>query len=171
MKRNSFGVGCAVAMIFAAGLACLYNGCQPKRNVDETQEVVEISYDTIPIFISTPKPTDSTILRYETVVVPIRDTLLVPDTAKIDSVNVVVPIMQKVFRDSIYQAWVSGYNPSLDSIHISQRTTTITRTITNTEVQYKAKRWSVGVHLGVGVTPRKVEPYIGIGIAYNIFSW
>lgn len=169
MRLNSFGVGCAVAMIFAAGLACLYNTCQPKRN--ETQEVVKIRYDTIPIFISTPKPTDSTILRYETVVVPVRDTILISDTAKIDSVNVVVPIMQKVYRDSLYQAWVSGYNPSLDSIHISQRITTITRAITNTEVQYKTKRWSVGLHLGIGVTPHKIEPYVGIGVAYNIFSW
>ena len=82
-----------------------------------------------------------------------------------------IPITQKIYQDSTYQAWVSGYKPSLDSIQVFQPITTITRTITTTEVKYKAKRWGVGVQAGIGITPTKVEPYIGIGVTYNIFSW
>lgn len=33
------------------------------------------------------------------------------------------------------------------------------------------KRWGIGVQAGIGLTPNKVEPYIGIGIHYNILSW
>ncbi|WP_353477695.1 DUF6808 domain-containing protein, partial [Xylanibacter muris] len=60
---------------------------------------------------------------------------------------------------------------ALDSIRIFQPITTITNTITNTEIRYKAKRWGLGVQVGMGITPTKVEPYIGIGVSYNLFSW
>lgn len=85
--------------------------------------------------------------------------------------SVVLPITQKAYKDSTYEAWVSGYMPSLDSIRVFQPMTTVTNTITNTEVRYRQKRWGLGVQVGVGVTPSKIEPYIGIGVTYNLFSW
>ncbi len=60
---------------------------------------------------------------------------------------------------------------ALDSIRIFQPVTTITKTITNTEVQYKTRRWGIGVQVGIGVTPNKIEPYVGIGVNYNILTW
>ena len=38
-----------------------------------------------------------------------------------DSVNVVIPITQKVYEDSICKVWVSGYNPKVDSVDVFQR--------------------------------------------------
>ena len=49
-----------------------------------------------------------------------------------DSIEVPVPIIQKRYDDSLYTAWVSGYDPALDSINL--RLPTITETITQTIV-------------------------------------
>lgn len=173
MKLNSFFSGCLTTLIVVASAALIYHGCQKTPDSITTEESIDISRDTIPVFIDTPIPRDSTVLRYVTVSVPVQDTIrtIVADTLKTDSVNVVLPITQKMYQDSTYQAWVSGYMPALDSIRVFQPVTTITRTITNTQIKYKAKRWGLGVQAGIGITPTKVEPYIGIGVTYNIFSW
>lgn len=173
MKFNSFLGGCLTTAIVLTGCALIFHTCQPTPAVIETTDTTEVSHDTIPKFIDNPIPKDSVVLRYETVKVPICDTIwtTVADTLGIDSVAVEIPITQKMYQDSTYQAWVSGYHPALDSIRIFQPVTTITHTITNTEVRYKMKRWGIGVQAGIGITPNKVEPYIGVGITYNIFSW
>lgn len=173
MKFNSFFCGCLTTTILLASTALVFKRCQHEPIDKTTEETTTVSRDTIPFFIDTPIPRDSTVLRYETIKVPILDTIrtTVADTLPLDSITVEIPITQKVYQDSTYQAWVSGYKPSLDSIRIFQPITTITRTITNTEAKYKSKRWGVGVQAGLGITPTKVEPYIGIGVTYNIFSW
>lgn len=73
----------------------------------------------------------------------------------------IIPISQKVYKDSSYTAWVSGYRPRLDSIRVMN--SVVTR-----DVVRPAKRWGVGIQGGVGVTPKGVQPYIGIGINYRI---
>lgn len=172
MKFNSFLVGAATTMAVIAGFAFAFKSCQSKQPTRKTEETTTV-VDTIPKFIDQPIPRDSIVLRYKTIKVPIYDTISVfrSDTLLVDSVNVEIPITQKIYRDSTYQAWVSGYEPALDSIKIFQPITTITNTITNTEIRYKAKRWGLGVQVGMGITPTKVEPYIGIGVSYNLFSW
>lgn len=173
MKFNSFFGGFLTATIVLAGSALFFHTCHHTPEVMETKDTTEISRDTIPVFIDTPIPRDSTVLRYETITVPVNDTVyaIVADTLGIDHIAVEIPITQKMYQDSTYQAWVSGYDPALDSIRIFQPVTTITRTITNTEVRYKTKHWGLGIQAGMGVTPTKIEPYIGIGVSYNIFSW
>lgn len=172
MKNKSFLCGCVTTLIIVASIALFYRGCQ-KHVETSTEKVIEIVYDTIPVFIDTPIPRDSTVIRYKTVTVPVYDTIKTyhADTLHSDSVTVTLPITQKIYRDSTYEAWVSGYVPALDSIRIFQPITTITNTVTNTEIRYKQKRWGLGVQVGIGVTPSKIEPYVGIGVSYNIFSW
>ena len=173
MKFNSFLGGALTALVVASGTALLLRGCQ-KEPVDVvTESTQEVQLDTIPKFIEAPVPTDSTVVKYVQVKVPVYDTIRTNLTERIvsDSVSVELPITQKKYQDSTYTAWVSGYRPALDSIRIYQPVTTITNTITKTEVRYKNKRWGVGIQVGMGVTPTKVEPYIGIGVSYNIFSW
>ena len=45
-----------------------------------------------------------------------------------DSIDVPVPIVQKRYDDSLYTAWVSGFEPNLDSIRLYQPT--IVETVT-----------------------------------------
>lgn len=79
-----------------------------------------------------------------------------------DSVEVELPIEQKVYSDSLYKAWVSGFDARLDSIHIYQPTRYIT--IKTTEQQ---SRWSWGIQAGMGITPKGLQPYIGLGATFR----
>ena len=87
-----------------------------------------------------------------------RDTLMVP-----------VAIEQKRYDDSLYTAWVSGYEPALDSICLHQRevVTTITKTITK-----PTPRISVGIQAGTGygIFNRKADVYVGVGVQWRIFN-
>lgn len=115
-----------------------------------------------------PIPKDSIIVRYETLLLPTaRDTSM--QIGCTDSVRVEIPITQKRYADSTYTAWVSGYSPTLDSIYIYPRHEVVT--ITNT-IRQKPKRWGVGLNVGYGFTPKNgMQPYVGIGVSYNLFTF
>ena len=124
------------------------------------QSVVE--RDTIIDTIKVVRPVvrDSVVLRYDRVVLPIvRDSVMVRDSVIVDSVKVHLPITQKCYRDSTYTAWVSGYHPRLDSIHIYRPTITITTT--------KQPKFTYGIQAGYGITPKGFQPYLGVGIGYT----
>ncbi len=81
--------------------------------------------------------------------------------------SVELPVVQKVYhKDSSYTAWVSGYEPRLDSIAIYNKTETIT-----IFKHKKSKRWGIGLGLGYGVGKDGFHPYIGVGMQYNILGW
>ena len=125
--------------------------------------------------ISAPAPTVDTLTVRDTIRVPgPRDTLwlrtidtmlvevpvVLRDTDTI-RVPVTLPREQLAVRDTAFTAWVSGYRPALDSIEIYTTTTTITK-------QLPAPRWSIGIQGGVGITPKGVQPYLGVGVSYRI---
>ena len=128
-------------------------------------ETIVVHTDTISDTI--PVPTDSVIIKWRTVKLPTASPTDTVFLTRVDSVEVQVPITQKEYKDSTYHAWVSGFEPSLDSIYVFSKTTTITKT---TPV-YVKKRWGVGVQVGVGVTNNKVSPYIGVGVSYNLWNF
>lgn len=117
-----------------------------------------------------PVPKDSAVVRYETVRLMVADTarVTITDTVRVaDSVEVVVPITQRVYGDSTYRAYVSGYRPSLDSIFFYTSTKYVT-----TVVKEKPKRWGIGLQAGYGYAPgRGMSPYIGIGVSYNFITF
>ncbi|MDE5774187.1 MAG: hypothetical protein K2H86_07000 [Muribaculaceae bacterium] len=154
------------------------NVCFYMRDGPTVEERSELRIDTIPYRL--PVPVDSVVVRYTTEVLPVAeqssgenktslaesvvDTMLIVSPR--DSVAVTIPITQKVYEDSTFRAYVSGYKPALDSIEIYKRTETIyIRSPT------KTKRWGIGIQAGCGLTPNRVQPYIGIGITYNILTF
>ena len=86
-----------------------------------------------------------------------------------DSIDVPIPIIQKRYDDSLYTAWVSGFESNLDSIRLYQPT--IYETITKTIVK-QTPRLSVGVQggAGVGVFSRQPDIYVGIGLQWRLWS-
>lgn len=98
-------------------------------------------------------------LGEKTVKVIIHDTL-----CKTDTVEVALPYVQREYRDSNYSAWVSGYEPALDSIKVFPRTMTIHERVT---VKEKIRRWGIYGGVGIGVSDR-ITPFVGVGIGYRI---
>lgn len=156
----------AIALIeVAVGVAVYFvlKGLYGKQTMTQPRQADTTTvYDTIPYYM--PVPVDSLIVRYDTVRLPsVRDTItqteIAYDTIVRDSVNVVVPITQKRYEDSVYTAWVSGFRPSLDSIRIYRPTTTITN----------SSRIGLGVMGGYGFGKGGLTPFFGVGIFYRLF--
>ena len=114
-----------------------------------------------------PVAVDSLVVRYVRVRVPVvRDTLhsICTDTIQVD-----MPITQKRYEDSTYTAWVSGYEPSLDSIRVYARKEVVT---INKVTKEPLNRFVVSFNVGYGLTPQNgLQPYIGVGVGYKLFSF
>lgn len=89
--------------------------------------------------------------------------------ARKDTVWAVVPRTQKRYVDSTYMAWISGYEPRLDSIEVYQKTTVVTKSV---EGRGKSKRFNVGLTggFGYGVFTRKPDMWVGVGCTWRMFE-
>lgn len=114
----------------------------------------DTSYVRDTVFVYYPRP----------VSVLVSDTLIVRDTVLLKE--------HKFYKDSLYEAWVSGYEPSLDSICVFPVTKTITNTITNTVIETKEVKkktpFGIGIQAGYGYPH---GAYVGIGISYNFIRF
>ena len=151
------------------------------------QDTVRTTFvDSIPYYY--PVPRDSVVIRYVTQRLPVVDDKEdnfpnkgnneeqnIPQSDNNvagnipDSADVVIPITQKIYEDSTYTAYVSGYNPQLDSLIFR-----MPREVITIKEYQKPKRWDVGIQAGYGMTINgtpQFTPYIGIGISYNLFSF
>ena len=103
---------------------------------------------------------------YETVIQTVPEMFPVYITLEGDTVRepifVPIRITQKEYLTDNYHAWVSGYNPSLDSIDVFQKTIYITEKV-------KARRWGIGLTAGYGIGKHGLSPYIGVGLYYRIW--
>lgn len=125
-------------------------------NVSTVTDTI-LERDTI---ISVPDTVYRTIALGEmTVKVVVHDTL-----CKTDTVEVALPFVQREYRDSNYNAWVSGYEPALDSIKVFPRTMTVKERVT---VKERSRRWGIFGGVGIGVSDR-ITPCVGVGIGYRI---
>ena len=125
-------------------------------NVSTVTDTI-LERDTI---ISVPDTVYRTVaLGEKTVKVVVHDTL-----CKTDTVTISLPFVQKQYKDSSYSAWISGYEPSLDSIRVFPKTTIIRE---SKVVRQKDRRWGVFGGVGIGVSDR-ITPCVGVGIGYRI---
>lgn len=125
-------------------------------------------HDTVPDYL--PMPKDSAHIKYVTRWLPSKtDTITQWETLTVhDSVAVEVPITSKHYGNNTYDAWISGYEPFLDSIKVYQKTEYITETIT---ISKPPNRFSIGLQggYGYGFKSKQLEPYVGIGIGIRLF--
>ena len=126
-----------------------YNVCTVTDTIIERETITAIP-DTVYRTVA---------LGEKTVKVVIHDTL-----CKTDTVTVSLPFVQKQYKDSSYSAWISGYEPSLDSIRVFPKTTIIRE---SKVVRQKDRRWGVFGGVGIGVSDR-ITPCVGVGIGYRI---
>lgn len=133
----------------------------------EIREVEVVTTDTLTVHdtIRVDRPVYITQRIVDTLIVPVVDTLLAHDTT-----YVYLPRTQREYSEETYRAWVSGYQPSLDSIVVYQKTQYITTT-----VREKARHWHVGVSAGYGAALNGkqvvLSPYFGVGLTYSLISF
>ena len=170
-----------VVLIIAMCIMCFIAGYKHCEKISSVVSDTIVHDDTIPYYL--PIPRDSVIVRYITKSVPkttdsvteytenvlykaeiVTSDIVITDNGK-DSFNVVFPISQKVYTDSLYTAYVSGFEANLDSIFVRSRTMEITRTISK-----KPPRFGIGIQAGYGITPKGFQPYIGFGAQFNLWT-
>lgn len=158
--------------------------CQSPRSEGATEPpgavVDTVTYvDTIPYY--EPMATSTAYLGYKFLTVPYfiksedTDTLpriradteigeiIIDATADKDSMILELPIVQNVYEDTTYRAYVSGVYPRLDSIFVYPQREVVT-------IKKPPKRWHIGPTIGYGLTPQGFQPYIGVSVTYSILS-
>jgi len=160
-------------LIGAFGYGLVHAPGEPSVKIE--RDTVTLT-DTVPVHA--PVPADSALVRWMVVRIPVDNPLPSPsdDTENLavvaDTVEVPLAVTQKHYQGEDYQAWVSGYRPSLDSIEVYHKTKTITETITVTQKE-RTKHWGLGIHGGYGFdfATRKAAPFVGVGLSYNFITF
>ena len=113
--------------------------------------------DTFTIIKPVPYKITDTVYIYDTIYDTINNTI---------SGNIFVQQI-KEYKDSTYYAKISGINAYLEHIEVYPKT--ITQYITNTEKVYiQPKKWSIGIQGGIGITPKGLQPYLGVGVTRRL---
>ena len=182
--------------LIAFGLMCLmclmgYVGARVALITQQTEQVADTVRvtvtDTIPYY--KPAARDSVVVRYVTrtlaAVKPAgeaagaiaADTCLGENYAQNfpeiipDSVSVDIPITQKKYETEEYRAYVSGYEPNLDSIFLYRKTVT-ERIIPLAKPKDTVRsRFGFGVVAGAGYGIIHKQPDIFVGGAVYIRIW
>lgn len=115
---------------------------------------------TVPYFIKSEDTDTLPRIRADTEI----GEIIIDATANKDSMRLELPIVQSVYEDTTYKAYVSGIYPRLDSIFVYPRREVVT-------IKKPPKRWHIGPTIGYGITPQGFQPYIGVSVTYSILSW
>ena len=100
-------------------------------------------------------------VTHDTIKIVMNDTIVRRDTIYLER-------EQRIYEDEDYKAFVSGFQPRLDSIYVYPKTIYETKVSTRKEW----RQFTYGVQVGVGVVmPFNSSPsfggYVGVGIGYN----
>lgn len=158
----------AIGCVLASLLVCTF---LLGRVTAPAKPVGTITRDTVIVHhtdtIAREKPVYYAVRQTDTLRVVVRDTVRQQDTLYLE-----LRREQRAYRDTSFEAWVSGVEPALDSIRIFSPVQCVTVT---ERVPVKVRsRWGLGVSAGYGITLSKepqLTPYLGVGISYNIVSW
>ena len=149
--------------VSAGMVICLLNGwASCHRTTDK--EVITITdtlvlTDTIIKF--QPKPYKVTII--DTIYIPQQPQQ--PQQLQIDTL-----IRQEItYKDSTYTAVVGGIEPYLKSIEIYPKTIYVNNNTTTT-IKVRS-RFGLGVQAGYGYGRNGLQPYVGVGVQYNLIQW
>lgn len=174
IKELLFIVGCfTMALLMILLLRSRPERWPTYKETSDTVTTKTAKTKTDTFFVDRPVPVKDTVLKYVKVAAEPRHTEQVAQTEN-ERDSVVLPITQKEYQDSTYHAWVSGYNPVLDSIRVYQkeRTVTVTNFVTKevTKTVTKTRPLSIGLQggYGYGIVSKRFEPYIGIGFSLGL---
>ena len=125
-----------------------------------TPEVIQvIKRDTLRL--NTPILREIHKVTHDTIKIVMNDTIVRRDTIYLER-------EQRVYEDEDYKAFVSGFQPRLDSIYVYPKTIYEAKVSTRKEW----RQFTYGVQVGVGVvmpfnSSLSFGGYVGVGIGYN----
>ena len=142
---------------------CLLNGLASCHRTTD-KEVITITdtlvlTDTIIKF--QPKPYKVTII--DTIYLPQQPQK--PQKPQIDTLI----RLEVIYKDSTYMAVVGGIEPYLKSIEIYPKTIYVNNNTTTT-IKVRS-RFGLGVQVGYGLSRNGLQPYVGVGVQYNLIQW
>ncbi len=144
-----------------------------KLNNIPREQYIDTTYYPVPV------PKDSLVVKYITKYLPVAAQNTTDDstsvvqlpavdsadsTEVVDSIPVTIPITQKHYKTPEYEAWVSGYEPKLDSCLVFEPTNIITHT-TNKAPSIEV---TLGINASVGWNGREWAPYFGLGVQIGV---
>ena len=168
-------------VFFAIGALCgffLGKGIYQPTYGEKVARDTVILRDTVPDY--QPVPVDSARVRYVTRFLPMvrhdtvtRDVDHFRDITKMvhDTVAVEIPITSKHYQSNEYDAWVSGFEPSLDSIFVYREKEIITETITRTVKEDKHFFLDVGVGCEYQFNTKVAVPFAELGFKFKKGKW
>ncbi|MCM1484298.1 MAG: hypothetical protein NC043_08165, partial [Muribaculaceae bacterium] len=107
-------------------------------------------------------------VRYRVVRLKAADAVADSAAPPADSVYAVLPVEIRMYSDTLYDAWVSGYEARLDSLRLRLPQHTVVKTPIRGPV--RRGRIGLGVSAGVGWDGRSFTPYVGVGVNWTLFS-
>ena len=117
---------------------------------------------------------DSVIVRYVIRRLPVADPDTLPASVSAmerdiprpsaDSAAVVLPVVQRRYDHDLYRAYVSGYQPQLDSLILYQPREVV-------RIRDRPPRWSVGIGPGLSVGPGGVTPAVCLSVQWTLFRF
>lgn len=160
-------------LLFFIGIVLLCAGCYyigAKRAITRVENDVA---DTITIYdtISDLKADTMWLCRYDTLEYFNIDTIYEGGEIVIveDTIEVSVPILTYQFDTTIStEQHETSINAVISGFDVNVEQLTTTTKITQQQPNFRGSRWSFGMQLGYGITPKGFQPYIGIGIGYRI---
>jgi len=173
-------IGFLIGLILGALLANYFNPCRDLPT-DKVETVTVVVRDTIKVPV--PTPIDKGVVKVEKVKpknkpvdepkgdegtnIPTEPRNEQNDAPTIaDDGEIEIPIERKEYVTEDYKAVVEGWRPSLVSMEVYPKTTTITNTVT----KVKTPRFSLVVGPGIGYDGKNFKPYLGVTAGFVIFS-
>ena len=152
--------------VIAGIVICLLNGWASRHRTTD-KEVITITdtlvlTDTIIKF--QPKPYKVTII--DTIYLPQQPQK--PQQPQQPQYDILIR-QEITYKDSTYTAVVGGIEPYLKSIEIYPKTIYVNNNTTTT-IKVRS-RFGLGVQVGYGLSRNGLQPYVGVGVQYNLIQW
>jgi len=168
MRKGYVLITClALAAVLLAFLLGFSKGLRKGKAMAEPPEP-EIQTDTVwlkPDTIRIPKPVPVAKWVHDTTYVLVTDTILLHSR---DTAWLPIPRETTYYARNDYEAWVTGFRATLDSVHIFRPVAIVEKKVP----VYLTKRWGVGIQAGITWNPQtKTTPYVGAGVSYNLFTF
>lgn len=151
-----------ITVIFLAGF--LTRQCTFKMPEPEIKEHRDTVY--FPDTVKVPVPVEVERIVKDTMYVDVGDVVVVHDTTYLP-----LPREYVTYQDSSYRAVVSGFRPRLEELTMYPKKEVVTIQTEKVYTEYKHYKFGVGIQAGYGITPSGFQPYLGLGVSYNLFGF